>query len=42
MTGGAQLNIPTEELSAVLSKAILDSLSAETKERLIDGALRSI
>lgn len=35
-----ELKIPVEELSTVLNKAILDSLSAETKERLIEGALQ--
>lgn len=35
-----ELKIPVEELSTVLNKAILDSLSADTRERLIEGALQ--
>ena len=37
-----ELTIPVEELSTVLNKAILDALSAETRNRLIEGALKHL
>ena len=37
---GIDVKIPPEELNSILSKAILDSLSQETRDNLISGALR--
>jgi len=38
----SELTIPVDELSSILNKAILDSLSAQTKETLIEGALKHL
>lgn len=35
----ADIKIPEAEISALLSKAILDSLSKETQEKLVQGAI---
>lgn len=37
---GPRLEIPVEELSTILNKAILDSLSEQTKANLVEAALK--